>query len=296
MSRTASSSSITTMRIISAALFLVMAVAMLPAAMCAAADTDANASADADVSSAMLVRREIDWANSKPYDGSVWDGTRWITPESGRARGLLKIGIDWANSKPYDGSAWDGTRWVASHSHRNRGSLERSGSRDSRGGVKGHDTENETHEIQHGSGEHGRGHGGSNGWGHGRVRAKGHGRYGRGGKHKTSHSTYGTHGTYGATMTYPGTIIVTILTELNVTSTAAPSAGSGTASTETDTDTQSTATGTGTQSTATGTGTQSAGTGTGTETTATECHAARDTTMAPSRWQQHPHKRMIRRC
>ncbi|KNE64421.1 hypothetical protein AMAG_09443 [Allomyces macrogynus ATCC 38327] len=27
-----------------------------------------------------LARRDIDWANSIPYDGSDWDGTRWIHP------------------------------------------------------------------------------------------------------------------------------------------------------------------------------------------------------------------------
>ncbi|KAJ3367749.1 hypothetical protein GGF31_007096 [Allomyces arbusculus] len=28
----------------------------------------------------VLVRRDIDWAKSIPYDGSDWDGTRWIHP------------------------------------------------------------------------------------------------------------------------------------------------------------------------------------------------------------------------
>ncbi|KAJ3367747.1 hypothetical protein GGF31_007094 [Allomyces arbusculus] len=225
--------SITAMqRVISAALLVIMAFTMFPATTCAPADIDASTNAGADVSAAKLARRDIDWANSKPYDGSVWDGTRWIAPHSDRDRGSLDRGIEQTHSKPNDaivwdgarwvtshsgrdhesldsgveranskpGIVWDGTRWVTSHSDHERGSLQRSGWDGSPGESKSRDVENQTHEIQeHGSGDHGRGLDRSNGWG----RVEGHGRSGHSGRHGKSHSSYGashskSHGTYGA--------------------------------------------------------------------------------------------------
>ncbi|KAJ3367748.1 hypothetical protein GGF31_007095 [Allomyces arbusculus] len=117
------SSTVAMQHVISAALLLAVAVIMLPAVTCASADPDANTDASGH---AKIARRGIDWANSKPYDGSIWDGTRWVVPGHGRG------------SRGPHGSS----------------------------GFKGRDVENEKHEIHHGSGNRGRGHSGGHERGH----------------------------------------------------------------------------------------------------------------------------------